>query len=130
MWHLERCRLDDDDGDDIKMTNRLKCFQCVDPLATFERKSKSMARWFDGSSFFYNEMIDCFVMGFDLQRLSRTSTTQRSGSSFESGKDETGEGSGASWTRRSSSTSKFQTTRTVQQPTIRTDDDHQVISTG
>lgn len=46
------------------------------------------------------------------QRLSRTSTTQRTGSSFESGRDEEG---GASWTRRSSSTAKYQTTRTVQQ---------------
>ena len=42
---------------------------------------------------------------FILQRLSRT----QQGTSFESGQDEE---SGTSWTRRSSSTAKFQTTRT------------------
>ena len=40
-----------------------------------------------------------------MQRLSRT----QQGTSFESGQDED---SGTSWTRRSSSTAKFQTTRT------------------
>lgn len=61
-----------------------------------------------------------------VQRLSRTSTQQRTGSSFESGQDED---SGASWTRRSSSTAKFQTTSTVHQPqqfniTATISDDH------
>uniref|UniRef100_A0A0N8DXB2 Smoothelin domain-containing protein n=1 Tax=Daphnia magna TaxID=35525 RepID=A0A0N8DXB2_9CRUS len=62
----------------------------------------------------------------DGTRLSRTSTQQRTGSSFESGQDED---SGASWTRRSSSTAKFQTTSTVHQPqqfniTATISDDH------
>lgn len=46
-----------------------------------------------------------FFFYFYLQRLSRT----QQGTSFESGQDED---SGTSWTRRSSSTAKFQTTRT------------------
>lgn len=51
------------------------------------------------------DSTDLFSFIFILQRLSRT----QQGTSFESGQDED---SGTSWTRRSSSTAKFQTTRT------------------
>jgi hypothetical protein len=51
------------------------------------------------------DSTDLFSFIFIMQRLSRT----QQGTSFESGQDED---SGTSWTRRSSSTAKFQTTRT------------------